>query len=122
MNIQQIRTFVPSKDYKVSKQFYIDLGFEVQWEGDDLLELGTASQNFFLQDYYVKDWADNCMMQLFTDDLDLLYKKAEPLISQYKGTKIKPIFKADYGRTFHLIDPTGVLWHMTEVTKKEEDS
>lgn len=114
MTIKQIRTFVPSKDFKIAKQFYLELGFEIGWEDDKLIEFGTATQNFFLQDYYVKDWADNCMLQLFTDDIEALYQRAESLIDQYKGTKIKAIFKADYGRTFHLIDPSGVLWHMTE--------
>jgi hypothetical protein len=84
------------------------------WEGEDLIEFGSKNHNFFLQDYYVKEWAENCMLQLFTEDLDALYEIAEPLISKYENTKIKPIFTANYGRTFHLIDPTGVLWHMTE--------
>lgn len=121
MNIKQVRTFIPSKDYSVSKQFYLDLGFNLEWEGKDLIIFGSKTHNFFLQDFYVEEWANNCMMQLHVDDLETLYKKAEPLIQKYDNTKIKPIFTADYGRTFHLIDPAGVLWHMTEVTKKEED-
>lgn len=114
MTIMEIRAFVPCIDFKVCRQFYIDLGFEIGWEDDKLIEFGRARQSFFLQNYYVKEWADNCMLQLLTDDLDALYQQAKGLAETYDHVKIKAIFKADYGRTFHLIDPTGVLWHMTE--------
>lgn len=114
MEIQNIRTFLPCKDFLVSKQFYLDLGFPVLWESEELICFGTEKQNFFLQAYYNKDLADNFMMQLHVSNIETLYKRAEKLVEIYKGTKIKPIFLADYGRTFHLIDPTGVLWHMTE--------
>lgn len=119
MKIKGLRTFVPSIDFEVSKKFYEELGFELLWQNEELCEVGSKEYNFFLQKYYVKEWAENFMLQLFVDDLDALYKKAEPLIEKYEGTKIRPIFDADYGRTFHVIGPAGELWHMTEVTKEE---
>jgi len=118
MNIIQIRTFMPSKDFEVSKQFYKDLGFTITWENHELAEIGTETQNFFLQKYYQEEWANNFMIQMFVDDLDDLYKKATPFIEKYEGTKLKDIFEADYGRTFHLIGPAGELWHMTEARNK----
>jgi hypothetical protein len=121
MKIKNIRTFLPSKDFDISKQFYLDLGFEILWQGEDLIIFGEEGQNFFLQKYYNEDWANNLMMQMHVEDLEALYTVAEPLIKKYEGTKIKAIFEADYGRTFHLIGPAGELWHMTEVTKKVED-
>jgi len=117
MNITNIRTFLPSKDFQVSRQFYLDMGFDIRWESNDLIIFGTAENNFFLQNAFVEVWAHNMMLQMHVDDLDALYQKVEPLIAKYEGTKIKSIFTADYGRTFHLLDPAGVLWHMTEVTK-----
>lgn len=119
MKIIQVRTFVPTKDFETSKQFYKDLGMRILWENHELATVGTDSQNFFLQDFYVEDWANNFMLQLFVDDLDQLYSTAVPLIDKYEGTKIKPIFKAEYGRTFHLIGPAGELWHMTEAKQKD---
>lgn len=121
MSIIQIRTFLPSKDFETSKQFYKDLGFAITWENHQMAEIGTELQNFFLQDYYVKDWADNFMIQMFVDNLDELYNKALPLIEKYEGTKIKDIFETDYGRTFHLIGPAGELWHMTEAVNRKEN-
>jgi hypothetical protein len=115
MEIKSLRTFLPSIDFELSKSFYRELGFEVLWENEELCMFGTKEYNFFLQDYYNKDWAENLMMQLFVMDLSALYEVAEKVVSKYEGTKIRPIFEADYGRTFHVIGPAGELWHMTEV-------
>jgi|LGOV01.1.fsa_nt_gb predicted lactoylglutathione lyase len=121
MNINQIRTFIPSKDFSLSKQFYLDLGFKTMWQDDNMALFGIKQQNFFLQKYYQEDWANNCMMQMHVDDLEELYHTCVSLKEKYTDIKLKQIFTADYGRTFHLIDPTGVLWHMTEVTKEVAD-
>lgn len=119
MKIKGLRTFVPSKDFETSKRFYKELGFELLWQNDELCEIGSKEYNFFLQKYYVEEWANNFMLQLFVDDLESLFKIAESLVKNYVGTKIMPIFKAEYGMTFHLIGPAGELWHMTEVSKEE---
>lgn len=121
MKIIQIRTFVPSKDFEVSKQFYQDLGLDILWQNEELAEIGTPEQNFFLQKYYVEEWANNFMLQMFVDDLDALYAKAKTLIERYEGTKIRDIFEADYGKTFHLIGPAGELWHLTETKDKSKN-
>lgn len=114
MKIVNIRTFVPSKDFEVSKQFYKDLGFDLQWYDDQLAIFGSKTQNFFLQNYYSKEWAENFMMQIHVEDLDEAFSLAESLTHKYKDTKINDIFEAGYGRTFHLIGPAGELWHFTE--------
>lgn len=121
MKIKLLRTFIPTKDFELSIKFYNEIGFKTMWKNDELAEMGTKEYNFFLQKFYVKAWAENLMMQLFVEDLDALYDICEPLISKYEGTKIKPIFTADYGRTFHLIGPAGELWHMTETKKEVKD-
>jgi predicted enzyme related to lactoylglutathione lyase len=113
MNITNIRTFIPAKDFTLSKSFYLDIGFNILWEGEDLVIFGKKEQNFFLQDFYVEDWANNTMLQLHTTELDSLYATCEEVAKNY-NCKIKPIFESDYGRTFHLLDPAGVLWHITE--------
>lgn len=121
MKIQSIRTFIPSNNFELSKKFYKDIGFEIRWENEELCIFGDDGQTFFLQDYYVADWANNCMMQLFVEDLIATYKVCEEVVSKYEGTKIKEIFETDYGMTFHLIDPSGVLWHFTSSKEKYID-
>ena len=114
MNIRNIRTFLPSIDFSLSKQFYLDLGFDILWKDDTLIIFGTSNNNFFLQKGYNKDWAENMMIQLHVDDLDELYNIAMKLKEKYKSIRVNAIFTAHYGRTFHLIGPAGELWHMTE--------
>lgn len=115
MKVTLMRTFVPTKDFETSINFYTDLGFEVFWKNEDLCIIGTKEYNFFLQKAYVKEWAENLMLQMFVEDLDALYDVAKQLVSKYEGIRVKEIFMADYGRTFHLIGPAGELWHMMDV-------
>lgn len=114
MEAKAIRPFIPSIDFEESKSFYKDLGFEITYDSSDLVILSVKGASFFLQRAYNKVWAENTMVQLVVDDLEAFYDVAFQLIDKYQGTKIKAIFKADYGRTFHLIDPAGVLWHLME--------
>lgn len=114
MKIKQLRTFIPSKDFEESIRFYTEMGMEIQYRDDELCIVGQDTRNFFIQKFYVEDWANNMMLQMFVDDLDELYTICEGLVKKYPNTKIKPIFEADYGRTFHLIGPAGELWHMMD--------
>lgn len=117
MKIEQLRTFLPSKDFEESKRFYSDLGFEKIWENEELAIFGEETQNFFLQKYYVKEWAENLMTQLFVDDLDEVFEKFSNVAKKY-NTKIFPIFDTDSGRTFHIIGPSGELWHVSQAKDK----
>ncbi len=117
MKIEQIRSFLPSKDFGISKAFYKDLGFNLLWEDEELAVFGEENQSFFLQKYYVKEWAENLMMQLFVLDLEETFNKFQSVAQKY-SVKIIPIFDADYGRTFHIIGPSGELWHITQAKNK----
>lgn len=114
MEAKKIRPFIPSINFELSKSFYIELGFEVTYEENKLAILTSGSASFFLQDAYLKPWAENTMVQLFVDDLEALYKVALNLKERYAMIIINPIFQAHYGKTFHLIGPEGLLWHMME--------
>lgn len=114
MIIKGLRTFLPSIDYKISKEFYKDLGFLEIWSNEDLTIFGNKEHSFFLQNGYAKIWAENMMIQLFVEDLDELFEISKSLVEKYENIKLKPIFMADYGRTFHLIGPAGELWHMMD--------
>lgn len=114
MKANKIRPFIPSIDFKRSISFYKELGFEMTYEEEKLVIMANKDISFFIQDAYVKDWAENTMIQLFVDDLDKLYEKAFELSETYQEVRIKPIFQAHYGKTFHLIGPEGVLWHMMQ--------
>lgn len=112
--IQAFRTFLPSKDWQLSRQFYRDIGGEESWVAEDekmcLFRLGSVQ--FYLQDYYRKDWAENMMCQLLVEDVDDWWIKLDSLrLPDRYGVKIRSPFHTDWGSyEIHLHDPAGVLW------------
>ena len=120
MKAHKIRPFIPSIEFKRSITFYKELGFEIIYEEEKLVIMSLGDISFFIQDAYVKDWAENTMIQLFVEDLEVLYDRVVDLSKTYSEIKFKPIFNAHYGLTFHLIGPEGVLWHMMQYVKIKE--
>jgi hypothetical protein len=73
----EIKAFVPSKDFALSKQFYQDLGFKLAWSSEDLAYLRSGDSSFPLQNFYVKEHADNFMMHLLVEDVDARWGHVE---------------------------------------------
>lgn len=117
---KSIRTFIGAKDFEVSSQFYRDLGFQEVPIDDSMSYFRVDdSLGFYLQRYYVKDWADNSMVFLEVDDLDLCIEdlKSRNLVEKYKGVRFTKIHDNDWGREIFMHDPSGVLWHFGEFYK-----
>ena len=53
--VLDIKAFVPAKDFDLSKQFYADLGFTINWSGDGVAELQIGSFRFLLRVLYLSD-------------------------------------------------------------------
>lgn len=114
MKVDDIRVFIPSKDYENSKAFYTDLGFSGEYVTDDLTLFASAECTFFLQRFYNKDLAENLMLQLIVLDIDAAFEIANK--STYK-TKITLIQQERWGKVFYLWGPSGELWHVTQLTQ-----
>lgn len=112
-NIKSIRPFIGAKDYKLSRQFYSDLGFEERVLSSDMSLFKSDQVGFYLQNGYVKDWIDNTMVFLEVDDVDRYLEElmALDLTKKYEGVKLTPVRKYDWGKECFLHDPSGVLWH-----------
>jgi len=112
-----LRPFVPAKDFKTSKQFYTDLGFEVAPLGDKLAHVGSGSFAFLLQDYFVQEWADNFVMHMMVTNLDQWWAAVSGLnlATRYAVRAPRPPKLEPWGlRVAYLFDPSGVLWHLAE--------
>jgi hypothetical protein len=115
--VVDLKTFLPAKDHARSKQFYLDLGFTLNWENDQLAELEIGAFRFLLQNFYVQQLAENFMMQLTVEDVDAWWKRIEEarLTEKYPGILAKAPAVQPWGlRVLYLSDPTGVLWHVAE--------
>jgi uncharacterized glyoxalase superfamily protein PhnB len=113
---ERIRPFVPTKDFDLSKRFYEALGFEKVLDGDVAI-FNAGSGGFILQRHFDEGWAGNFMMQLMVDDLDAWWKHIESLdLPRSFGV---PMPRAPGGqpwglRVAYVVDPAGVLWHVTQ--------
>jgi hypothetical protein len=116
IEIKTLRTFVPAKDYMLSRQFYQRLGFEVSSLTDDLSLCKAGGFEFLLQKYYQKEWADNFMMHMDVNNVDAWWDHLQSLNleKEFKGIKLMPPVNEDWARVCRLIDPSGVLWHFSQ--------
>ena len=115
-----IKAFVPAKDHEVSKAFYTDLGFTINWGNDEIAELQMGPFRFLLQRFYVAEHAGNFMMSLTVENVDAWwgYIQRKQFTKKYSGIMCKPPEMQPWGlRVLYLSDPTGVLWHIAERPK-----
>ena len=118
--IVALRPFLPAKDFEISMRFYADLGFEISLLGDKLAHVGFGNFTFLLQDYFVKEWAENFMMHLMVDELDVWW---DHIVSLDLAVKFgvpppQPPALQSWGlRVAYVIDPSGVLWHVAQRRK-----
>ncbi|MCO4822085.1 MAG: glyoxalase [Flavobacteriaceae bacterium] len=110
---KSIRTFIGSKNYTISREFYKDLGFEEVITSENMSYFYIEKFGFYLQDAYVKDWVDNSMIFFEVDHLENTLKtiKDLKLTEKYKNVRLSKIVSKAWGYEFFLHDPSGVLWH-----------
>lgn len=112
-----LRPFIPALDFDSSKQFYLDLGFALAYDTPDLAALTLGAHGILLQNFYVKDFAENAMLQLVVDDLDAWWQRIQSLdlAGRYAvKSPIAPKIQPWGGYVAFLFDPAGVLWHITQ--------
>jgi catechol 2,3-dioxygenase-like lactoylglutathione lyase family enzyme len=114
LKVTEIKAFVPSKDFALSKQFYQDLGFTMGSEGGGVAYFFFDQVSFLLQDYCVPSLAENFMMHLMVQDVDAWWNhvRAKGIASRY-NVRVGAIENQTWGmRDFCLLDPSGVLWRI----------
>lgn len=124
--IVTMRPFLPARNYSESQQFYQLIGFSMWPIGEKLchMQLGQADGAFafLLQDFYVKDFAENLMMHVLVDDLDQWWSHIEELKlgEQFHIPAPRAPKQESWGlRISYLWDPSGVLWHFAEEAESE---
>lgn len=66
----EIKAFVPAKDFELSKRFYQDLGFTMASDGGGIAYFHHGDHcAFLLQDFFVKEFAENLQMHLLVEDV-----------------------------------------------------
>ncbi len=114
LHIQEIKAFVPAKDFALSKQFYCDLGFTLASDDGGIAYFHYAQVSFLLQDFYLQPLAENFMLHLLVDDVEAWWQRIQEsgVVTKY-GVKLTTIETQPWRmRDFCLLDPSGVLWRI----------
>lgn len=115
--IREVRTFVGAIDFEVSRAFYEALGWRVEWTDGTLALMENAGQRFYLQRYYVKEWAENSMLHITVDDAAAWHQKVKDVLASgsFGDARVAPPKQEDYGALVTYVwDPAGVLLHFAQ--------
>ena len=110
----EIKAYVPARDFTLSQQFYRDFGFKVEPMSDQMAFCHCDGSSFLLQNYYVKEYAENFMMHILVQDVESWWDHiVRKDIGTTYGVMIEPISNKPWGlRDFAVADPAGVLWRI----------
>ena len=118
LKVENLTPFVPAKNFEVSSRFYKDLGFSPVASIEKAVRFERDGCGFWLQDYYVEDWAGNFMFCLYVQDLEAWWShvRAMRFDDTYGGTArvIAEPHTQEGGRMMQFSDPSGVLWHVRQ--------
>ena len=116
--VHDVRTFVPAEQFETSRAFYEALGWSTVWtdgHGLALMELGGF--RFMLQDYFVKEWAENFMLTVVVADAEAWHSRISDALSagEFGDARVAEPKVEDWGATVtYAWDPCGVLLHFTQ--------
>jgi len=117
LTVKDFRPFLPAKDFSASKEFYQKLGCELLYDSDALVLFELGDSRFYIQDYYVKEYADNYMLHVSVEDVDSWYEHIVEVLNFTESNSAPrltgspkdepPPYNA---RVCYLIDPSGCLF------------
>ena len=116
MQFISLEPFVPSgSNFKSSKQFFIELGFNINWDAGDYIGFERDGCKFILQKYVNKDFAENFMITVAVSSADEFRKEVmDKQLPQKFDIRIGEVSDQPYGREVNIIDLAGVCWHFVE--------
>ncbi|MFN7119094.1 MAG: hypothetical protein ACK4TA_20010 [Saprospiraceae bacterium] len=116
MQFHSIEPFIPSgADFAVAKALFTALGFNINWENNGYAGLQRDACRFILQEYNAPNFAENLMVRVAIDDLDVFWQEIQQAeLTRKFAIQVKEPTNYPYGRELHLIDLAGVCWHFTQ--------
>ncbi len=116
MQFLSLEPFVPSgSDYEGSKQFFVELGFHINWEQDGYIGFQRDECRFILQKYDNVEFAQNFMLSVKVTDVEAFRQMViDKQLPEKYGIRIGKINPMPYGREVNIIDIAGVCWHFVQ--------
>lgn len=120
--IVEFKPFIPSNDYKESKDFYEYIGFKINWESAEVCEVDTQfGSKFLLLPNNHGDASENLMLHFLVNSAQEWYEHFDSLkiSDKFKGTKVSKPELMPWGLIVTYVwDPAGVLLHFAEQCKE----
>lgn len=120
----EIKAFVPAQDFELSKRFYRELGFTMASEGGGIAYFHHGHHcAFLLQDYFVKEFAENLQMHLLVEDVQAWWQHVQDsgIAARYGVRVTQPVEQPWAMIDFNLIDPCGVCWRIGQnIPRKDQ--
>ncbi len=85
-------------------------------DGGGVAYFHHGETSFLLQDFYVKEFAENLMLHLLVEDVDAWHAqlRANGIVERY-GVAMSEVQSQPWRmRDFTLHDPSGVLWRIAQ--------
>ena len=118
LSASDLRPFIPAQDFALSKRFYAALGWETHDVGPGLALVRLAdAQHFYIQDYYLKDVAENTMLHVTVQDAAAWHAHVAAVLRDgaFPGARVQAPARQPYGATVVFVhDPTGALIHLCQ--------
>jgi hypothetical protein len=118
LSVTDVRPFVPAEDFQQSLAFYTALGWSTVWsDGDGLALMSLGDNRIMLQNYYVKEWAENSMLVVEVADARAWHDHVQGVLAgnAYGNARLAEPQQQDWGALVTYVwDPCGVLLHFTQ--------
>ncbi len=116
-----IKPFIGSRDFDESRDFYIAMGWKLNFDAGDIAELQLGDHRFYLQKYYQRKWCENSMLHITVDDAQSWFEHATKVLreSTCGAAKVREPSEQSYGALVTFVwDPSGVLLHFAQPIKR----
>ena len=116
MQFLSLQPFVPAgQDLDKSKQFFIELGFNLTWADADYAGFERDGCEFILQRFDKPEFAQNFMLMVRIDNAEAFRSSVlEKNLPEKFGIRIGEVTQEPYGKEVNIIDIAGVCWHFVE--------
>ena len=117
LKVADIRASIPAKDFAISKAFYTALGWKLTEITEKLALMELGEWRLHLQDYYVKEWAENSVIFIAVEDTQAWHDHISAALKErsYLDARVWPPKAEEWGAlTTFAIDPSGVLIRFTQ--------
>jgi hypothetical protein len=118
LHVTDVRPFIPTRGFELSKQFYAAMGWPTHDVGPGLALVELADhQHVYLQDYYLKEVAENCMLHITVADAHAWHRHVSALLDgrRFPEARVQAPKPQPYGAIVTFVhDPAGVLLHLCQ--------